>query len=134
MKWSLLLKPINMYSPNNKKVYTFYRHTEHQKYTLHLFRRTRLFSFAINTIFLTLRCNAGNKNGNRRTANIRSVGYSDLFVLSKDDLWECLAEYPEAKSILIEKGRQMLRKDNLLDEELAKAQVTYAIISSSLYF
>ena len=65
---------------------------------------------------------AGNKNGNRRTANIRSVGYSDLFVLSKEDLWEALQEYPEARRTLIEKGRQMLRKDNLLDEERAKAQ------------
>jgi len=65
---------------------------------------------------------AGNKNGNRRTANIRSVGYSDLFVLSKEDLWEALQEYPEARRTLIEKGRQMLRKDNLLDEETAKAQ------------
>jgi len=67
---------------------------------------------------------AGNKNGNRRTANIRSVGYSDLFVLSKEDLWEALKEYPEARRMLIEKGRQMLRKDNLLDEQMAKAQDT----------
>jgi len=67
---------------------------------------------------------AGNKNGNRRTANIRSVGYSDLFVLSKEDLWEALKEYPEARRMLIEKGRQMLRKDNLLDEEMARAQDT----------
>ncbi|XP_045205389.1 cyclic nucleotide-gated cation channel alpha-3-like [Mercenaria mercenaria] len=61
---------------------------------------------------------AGNKNGNRRTANIRSVGYSDLFCLSKDDLWEVLNQYPEAKKILIDKGKKILRKDNLLDEDL----------------
>ena len=65
---------------------------------------------------------AGNKNGNKRTANIRSVGYADLYVLSKEDLWDTLEEYPEARARLIEKGRQMLRKDNLLDEELARNQ------------
>ena len=65
---------------------------------------------------------SGNKNGNRRTANIRSVGYSDLFVLSKEDLWEALQQYPDARQTLIEKGRQLLRKDNLLDEEVAKRQ------------
>ena len=64
----------------------------------------------------------GNKNGNRRTANIRSVGYSDIFVLSKADLWDALREYPEAKKQLIDRGRQILMKDNLLDEELAKQQ------------
>ncbi|KAM7538140.1 hypothetical protein Aperf_G00000068921 [Anoplocephala perfoliata] len=63
---------------------------------------------------------AGNKTGNRRTANVRSVGYSDLFCLSKDDLWEALTEYPEAKQRLMEAGQQMLRKDNLLDEELLR--------------
>ncbi|VDD74051.1 unnamed protein product [Mesocestoides corti] len=63
---------------------------------------------------------AGNKTGNRRTANVRSVGYSDLFCLSKDDLWEALTEYPEAKDKLMEVGQQMLRKDNLLDEELLR--------------
>jgi len=41
-------------------------------------------------------------------------------VLSKEDLWEALKEYPEARRMLIEKGRQMLRKDNLLDEEIAR--------------
>lgn len=64
----------------------------------------------------------GNKNGNRRTANIRSVGYADLFVLSKEDLWVALQEYPEARQALLEKGRQLLRKDNLLDEDIARQQ------------
>ena len=59
---------------------------------------------------------AGNTNGNRRTANIRSVGYSDLFVLSKEALWNALTEYPEAKKRLIEKGRQLLMKDRLLED------------------
>ena len=43
-------------------------------------------------------------------------------MLSKEDLWEALQEYPEARRTLIEKGRQLLRKDNLLDEEVAKRQ------------
>lgn len=60
----------------------------------------------------------GNKTGNRRTANVRSVGYSDLFCLSKNDLWEVLEDYPEACNMLIEKGRQILMKDNLLDEDV----------------
>ncbi|XP_066477248.1 cyclic nucleotide-gated channel alpha-3 isoform X2 [Tiliqua scincoides] len=63
----------------------------------------------------------GSKAGNRRTANIRSIGYSDLFCLSKDDLMEALTEYPDAKKALEEKGRQILMKDNLIDEEAAKA-------------
>ncbi|XP_043548201.1 cyclic nucleotide-gated channel cone photoreceptor subunit alpha isoform X1 [Chiloscyllium plagiosum] len=62
----------------------------------------------------------GSKAGNRRTANIRSIGYSDLFCLSKADLMEALTEYPDAKKILEEKGRQILMKDNLIDEEAAK--------------
>ncbi|KRZ16170.1 Cyclic nucleotide-gated cation channel, partial [Trichinella zimbabwensis] len=65
---------------------------------------------------------AGNKNGNRRTANIRSVGYSDLFTLSKDDLWNVLKYYPEAKKLLINKGKEILRKDNLLDETVEDEQ------------
>ncbi|KAG4076888.1 hypothetical protein HA402_015875 [Bradysia odoriphaga] len=66
---------------------------------------------------------AGNRTGNRRTANVRSLGYSDLFCLAKRDLWETLADYPEARASLTERGCQLLRKDGLLDEEVfANAQ------------
>ena len=60
--------------------------------------------------------------GNRRSANIRSVGYTDLFALHKDDLWDALNEYPEARRQLLEKGTAMLMKDNMIDEEKAKAE------------
>ncbi|XP_064483054.1 cyclic nucleotide-gated cation channel alpha-3-like [Ornithodoros turicata] len=64
---------------------------------------------------------SGNKTGNRRTANVRSVGYSDLFCLSKEDLWIVLEEYAEAKKMLIERGREILRRDGLLDDNAIKA-------------
>ncbi|XP_031619654.1 cyclic nucleotide-gated cation channel alpha-3 isoform X2 [Contarinia nasturtii] len=41
--------------------------------------------------------NMGTQAGNRRTASVRSVGYSDLFVLSKKDMWDVLKEYPAAR-------------------------------------
>ncbi|CEF69614.1 Cyclic nucleotide-gated olfactory channel [Strongyloides ratti] len=82
-----------------------------------------------NTVYVTLQKGAvfgelallnipGSKNGNKRTASIRSKGYSQLYGLSKDDLWECINEFPHAKKILIEKGKEILRKDNLLDESV----------------
>ncbi|XP_060944779.1 cyclic nucleotide-gated cation channel alpha-4 [Limanda limanda] len=58
----------------------------------------------------------GNKSGNRRTANIRSIGYSDLFSLSKEDLTKVLSEFPAAKHHLEEKGRQILTKMGMLVE------------------
>ncbi|CAH1170272.1 unnamed protein product [Phaedon cochleariae] len=63
---------------------------------------------------------AGNRTGNRRTANVRSLGYSDLFCLAKDDLLMALADYPEARATLTERGCQLLRKDGLLDEDQFK--------------
>lgn len=63
---------------------------------------------------------AGNRTGNRRTANVRSLGYSDLFCLAKRDLWEALVDYPEARHSLMERGCQLLRKDGLLDENAFK--------------
>uniref|UniRef100_A0AC34QSX1 Cyclic nucleotide-binding domain-containing protein n=1 Tax=Panagrolaimus sp. JU765 TaxID=591449 RepID=A0AC34QSX1_9BILA len=75
---------------------------------------------------------AGSKNGNRRTANVRSVGYTDLFMLSKNDLWIALKEYPEARKMLIQKGREILRKDNLLDEDAPEENKTIDEIAEEL--
>lgn len=36
----------------------------------------------------------GSRSGNRRMANVVSIGYSDCFVLSKADLWDILVDYP----------------------------------------
>ncbi|KAM9850607.1 cyclic nucleotide-gated channel alpha-4 [Aulostomus maculatus] len=58
----------------------------------------------------------GNKSGNRRTANIQSIGHSDLFSLSKEDLTDVLSEFPAAKRHLEEKGRQILTKMGMLVE------------------
>lgn len=48
--------------------------------------------------------------GNRRTASVRSVGYSDLFVLSKKDMWDVLKEYPAARIRLEEIATKRLEK------------------------
>ena len=48
--------------------------------------------------------------GNRRTANVRSVGFSDLLCLSKEDLLEVLKEYPDARKKLEARGRRLLRR------------------------
>uniref|UniRef100_A0A3Q3EWM1 Cyclic nucleotide-gated cation channel alpha-4-like n=1 Tax=Kryptolebias marmoratus TaxID=37003 RepID=A0A3Q3EWM1_KRYMA len=60
--------------------------------------------------------NIKNKSGNRRTANIKSIGHSDLFSLSKEDLTDVLSEFPAAKRHLEEKGRQILVKMGMLEE------------------
>ncbi len=68
---------------------------------------------------------AGNINGNRRTANVRSVGYSELLCLTKNDLWNALADYPMNKLMIMEKGKAKLRKDNLLDESKQTKKLTF---------
>ncbi|VDK81191.1 unnamed protein product [Litomosoides sigmodontis] len=75
---------------------------------------------------------AGSKNGNRRTANVRSVGYTDLFALNKNDLWTALKEYPDARKLLIAKGREILRKDGLLDENAPEEQISAEEMAKNL--
>ena len=49
-------------------------------------------------------------------ADVRSLGYSELFVLSSNDLWNALQQFPEAKTRMIEVGRERLRQAGLLSE------------------
>ena len=44
----------------------------------------------------------------RRTADVRSCGYIELFVLSKDDVMSSIRDYPEAQRILAKHGRKRL--------------------------
>lgn len=48
---------------------------------------------------------------NRRTADVKSKGFSNLFVLSKDDLNDTIADYPDAQRILKRKARNVIKND-----------------------
>ncbi|XP_015377796.1 PREDICTED: cyclic nucleotide-gated cation channel alpha-3-like [Diuraphis noxia] len=45
---------------------------------------------------------------NKRTADVRSVGYSELFSLSREDVLAAMKDYPEAQDILQTLGRKRL--------------------------
>ncbi|KAF7998500.1 hypothetical protein HCN44_010908 [Aphidius gifuensis] len=47
---------------------------------------------------------------NKRTADVRSVGYSELFSLSREDVLAAMKDYPEAQEILQNLGRQRLQE------------------------
>ena len=71
-------------------------------------------------------------SGNRRTASVRSVGYSDLFVLSKKDMWDVLKDYPAARVRLeaiavkrLEKYKKAPLEKGLLKSEI---QLQYSIL------
>ncbi|XP_078592690.1 cyclic nucleotide-gated channel alpha-3-like isoform X3 [Branchiostoma floridae x Branchiostoma japonicum] len=46
--------------------------------------------------------------GNKRTADVISVGYSELLVLSRKDLLSALVEYPDAKKLLEAQAKERL--------------------------
>ncbi|XP_055295975.1 uncharacterized protein LOC129565282 isoform X3 [Sitodiplosis mosellana] len=57
---------------------------------------------------------------NKRTADVRSVGYSELFSLSREDVLAAMKDYPEAQDILQTLGRKRLMEVRCVNKKHAK--------------
>ncbi|XP_075984236.1 cyclic nucleotide-gated ion channel-like isoform X3 [Anticarsia gemmatalis] len=57
---------------------------------------------------------------NKRTADVRSVGYSELFSLSREDVLAAMKDYPEAQEILQTLGRKRLQEAKNMSRKCAK--------------
>ncbi|BFZ06057.1 hypothetical protein BsWGS_09096 [Bradybaena similaris] len=72
--------------------------------------------------------------GNRRTASVRSVGYSDLFCLSKKDLWDVLKEYPAARvklEAIAVKRLEKYKKAPLEKVSMSRSKSTPGLVEST---
>ena len=56
----------------------------------------------------------------RRTADVVSKGFSNLFLLRKEDLEDALKYYPKAKRILNLKAKKMIKEKMAKEENKAK--------------
>lgn len=61
-----------------------------------------------------------NYSQHRRTADVRSVGYSELFSLSREDVLAAMKDYPEAQEILQTLGRKRLMEVRIINKRHAK--------------
>ncbi|KAM8719147.1 hypothetical protein ACLKA7_011799 [Drosophila subpalustris] len=59
---------------------------------------------------------------NKRTADVRSVGYSELFSLSREDVLAAMKDYPDAQEILQTLGRKRLMEVRCVNKKYAKIQ------------
>ncbi|XP_069114522.1 uncharacterized protein [Argopecten irradians] len=50
-------------------------------------------------------------DGNRRTADVRCKGFTNLFILSQTEFEDAMAEYPEAHKLLKKRARKLLRQN-----------------------
>lgn len=78
---------------------------------------------------------------NRRTADVRSVGYSELFSLSREDVLAAMKDYPEAQEILQTLGRKRLMEVRCVnkkhhakvaaEKESLSSNITHAHVENS---
>lgn len=70
---------------------------------------------------------------NRRTADVRSVGYSELFSLSREDVLAAMKDYPEAQDILQTLGRKRLMEVRCVNKKHAKNVAERESIASNVH-
>lgn len=64
----------------------------------------------------------GGTQGNRRTADVRSRGFSNLFVLSKSDLQEVIVHYEDARAALESRAKVILKENATRDKNDATTE------------
>jgi CRP-like cAMP-binding protein len=67
---------------------------------------------------------------NRRTADVRSVGYSELFSLSKEDVLEGCRDYPEAERKLYEYAQNRLGFEKAKQEAADRMKSPFSTLTS----
>lgn len=67
---------------------------------------------------------------NRRTADVRSVGYSELFSLSKEDVLEGCRDYPEAERKLYEYAQNRLGFEQAKKDAAEKMKGAFSTLAS----
>jgi len=67
---------------------------------------------------------------NRRTADVRSVGYSELFSLSKEDVLEGCRDYPEAERTLYEYAQNRLGFEKAKNEAAERMKGPFNTLAS----
>ncbi|KAL3982717.1 Cyclic nucleotide-binding domain family protein [Acanthocheilonema viteae] len=67
---------------------------------------------------------------NKHTMAIRSIGYTDVYILRQEDVNDVLQEYPLARRNLTEKAIQMLRDDGYWNNTIAIEKKVYGSTST----
>ncbi|KAL5022420.1 hypothetical protein ScPMuIL_001575 [Solemya velum] len=60
---------------------------------------------------------AMSSDGNRRTANVRCKGFTNLFILSKHDFELAMSDYPDASKLLKKRARRLLNQNAKIARE-----------------
>ncbi|KAK0041032.1 cyclic nucleotide-gated cation channel beta-1, partial [Biomphalaria pfeifferi] len=68
--------------------------------------------------------------GNRRTADVRSKGYTNVFTLSKHDFEMAMTEYPDAQAVLKKRAKKLLKANAKMEKKHKKVEAEEIIKSS----